>query len=179
MTMAVYFDDGACGSSVYGNVFYKAGTRTIMVGGGSYNHIFNNIFIDSKLAIHLDNRLANWSKPVLAPGGLFEHRLQKVNYTKPPYATAYPGLAGYFADHPEIPQHNDIENNVLVNVEQVNNGKKEWGPIHENNFIVQQDPGFADPAGLDFTLKKNSVVFEKLPGFKTIPFSEIGLIITK
>lgn len=176
MTMAVYFDDGACGSLLYGNVFYKAGSRTVMVGGGSYNHIFNNIFIDSKMAFHLDDRLANWSKKSLSPGGLFEHRLQKVNYRAPPYATAYPGLAAYFANHPETPQHNDIENNVLVNVEMVNNGKKEWGPVHDDNFITADDPGFVDAAHMDFTLKQHSVIFEKLPDFQPIPFSEIGLI---
>ncbi|MES1160950.1 MAG: right-handed parallel beta-helix repeat-containing protein, partial [Bacteroidota bacterium] len=176
MTIAVYFDDGACGSTVYGNVFYKAGTRTVLVGGGKYNRIFNNIFIDSKMAFHLDDRLGNWSKSVLASGGLFELRLRKVNYKGPAYANAYPWLARYFEDHPEMPAHNDIENNVLVRVAQVNNGKKEWGPIHDNNFITPDDPGFVDASRLDFTLKKDAVVFQKLPGFQPITFSRIGLI---
>lgn len=176
MTMAVYLDDGACGTSVYGNVFYKAGTRTIMVGGGSYNHIYNNIFVESKMAFHLDDRLSNWSKNSLDSGGLFAFRLNQVKYSEPPYSTAYPGLAGYFRNHPEIPQHNDIENNVLVKVARVHNGKAEWGPIHENNLITQTDPGFVNARDFDFSLKTDAEVFKRLPGFKTIPFSDIGLI---
>ncbi|HWK05843.1 MAG TPA: right-handed parallel beta-helix repeat-containing protein [Puia sp.] len=176
MTMAVYFDDGACGSEVYGNVFYKAGTRTIMVGGGSYNHIFNNVFIGSKMALHLDDRLSNWAKHSLDSGGLFALRLRQVGYDHAPYSAVYPWLAAYFRSHPEVPQHNDIENNVFAQVEELHNGSAEWGPIHADNLITQSDPGFVDPAGLNFTLKKEAEVFKRLPGFKPIPFSEIGLI---
>ncbi|MBS1606116.1 MAG: glycoside hydrolase family 3 C-terminal domain-containing protein, partial [Bacteroidetes bacterium] len=175
-TMAVYFDDGACGTDVYGNVFYKAGDRTFMVGGGSFNHIHNNVLIDSKMGFHLDNRLANWQKKNLQPGGLFDLRLRQVNYRLPPYSTAYPGLASYFDHHPEDPQHNDIENNVLVNVGLVNNGKKEWGPVRDNNWVTKEDPGFVDTGARNFALKKNAPLYTRLPDFKEIPFSEMGLI---
>ena len=179
MTMAVYYDDGACGTQLYGNVFYKAGSRTIMVGGGSYNPIFNNIFIDSKLVFHLDNRLENWAKNSLSPGGIFEIRMNKVNYQKAPYSVAYPELVNYFKDSPQIPIHNDIKNNLFVNIKELHNGQKEWGPIHDENVITNEDPGFADAANLNFTLKENSSIFKKLPEFKSIPFSEIGLIKNK
>ncbi len=56
-TSAVYEDDGACGLTVTSNVFYKAGRRTVLIGGGSDNKYDNNIFIDDKIAIHVDNRL--------------------------------------------------------------------------------------------------------------------------
>ena len=176
MTMAVYYDDGACGTQLYGNIFYKAGSRTIMVGGGSNNPIFNNIFINSELALHLDNRLENWAKKHLKPEGLFETRLKKVNYNNPPYSTAYPQLALYFKDSPQVPKYNDIRNNLFVSVKLLHNGEKEWGPIHKENMITNEDPGFLDALKLNFTLKKNSDVFKKLPEFKAIPFSQIGLI---
>ncbi len=178
--MAVYYDDGACGTQLYGNVFYKAGTRTVMILGGSYNPVFNNIFIESPMVFHLEDAQATWGKAKIAPGGTFDIRLNAVNYKKPPYATAYPALTTYFQDHLEVPKHNDIQNNVFVNIGQLNNGKKEWGPIHDNNFITKEDPGFIDASKFNFALKPNSVVFKKLPGFKPIPFSKIGLIkITK
>jgi hypothetical protein len=176
MTMAVYYDDGACGTQLYGNVFYKAGSRTIMVGGGSYNPIFNNIFINSDLVFHLDNRLDGWAGNSLSPGGLFEKRMNKVNYDKPPYSVAYPVLATYFKDSPQIPRGNDIKNNLFVNIKELNNGQKEWGPIHDKNVITTEDPGFVDASNLNFTLKENSSIFKKIPEFKSIPFSEIGLI---
>lgn len=179
MTMAVYYDDGACGTQLYGNVFYKAGSRTIMVGGGSYNSIYNNIFIESELAFHLDNRLDGWNKNNLSAGSTFAIRLKQVNYKKPPYSEAYPGLRTYIEDHPEIPKRNDIQNNVFVNIKELHNGQKEWGPIHDENIITKEDPGFVDAPNLNFALKENAEVFKKLPGFKAIPFSEIGLINTK
>ncbi len=178
MTMAVYYDDGACGTQLYGNVFYKAGSRTIMVGGGSYNPIFNNIFINSDLVFHLDNRLDGWASSSLSPGGIFEIRMNKVNYDKPPYSVAYPALTTYFKDSPQIPKHNDIKNNLYVNIKELHNGQKEWGPIHDENIIINEDPGFEDAANLNFALGKDSEVFKKLPEFLPIPFKEIGLIKT-
>ena len=175
MTMAVYFDDGACGTQLYGNVFYKAGSRTIMLGGGSYNPIYNNIFIGSELAIHLDNRLEKEGKSGPSKGSIIDIRLKQVNYNSSPYSQAYPGLATYFKDHLETPQHNDIENNVFVNIGQLHNGEAEWGPIHDNNLITKEDPGFMDASKLNFTLKESAEVFKKLPGFKSIPFKEMGL----
>ena len=141
ITMGVYFDDGACGSRLYGNVFYNAGTRTVLIGGGRYNKVENNIFIRSEMAIHLDNRLENWAKKSVQPGGIFEIRLNKMNYQKPPFAVEYPEMVNYFKDAPSVPEHNDIQNNVFVQVKQVHNGKNEWGPVHDNNLITDEDPG--------------------------------------
>jgi len=61
MIMAVYHDDGACDMEVTGNIFYKAGSRTVMIGGGNDNVYRNNIFIDAPMAFHLDNRLQHWA----------------------------------------------------------------------------------------------------------------------
>ncbi len=177
--MAVYFDDGACGTQLYGNVFYKAGTRTVTILGGSYNHVFNNIFIESQMAFHLEDAQATWGKAKVAPGGTFDIRLSAVRYKNPPYSTAYPELSIYFQDHPEVPKHNDIENNVFINIGQLHSGKKEWGPILDNNFITREDPGFVDASKQNFALIENAEVYKKLPAFKSIPFSEIGLIKTK
>ncbi|HEY3369783.1 MAG TPA: right-handed parallel beta-helix repeat-containing protein [Prolixibacteraceae bacterium] len=176
MTMAVYYDDGACGTELYGNVFYRAGSRTIMLGGGSYNPIYNNIFIESELAIHLDNRLEKSQQSSLPKGSMFDSRLERVNYSQPPYAIAYPGLATYFKDNPGIPKHNDIANNVFVNIGQLHNGEAQWGPIHDNNLVIHEDPGFIDASKHNFTLKYNSEIFNKLHEFKAIPFTKMGLI---
>lgn len=173
-TMAVYFDDGACGTECYGNVFYKAGTHTVLVGGGQFNKIENNIFIDSELAVHLDNRLENWAKKSLLPGSTFELRMKTMNFQKPPFAEKYPQMINYFDNEPAIPKRNDIKNNVFVRVKQVHNGKKEWGPVLDTNLITDRDVKFKNADQLDFTLKKHSEVFRKLPEFKPIPFEQIG-----
>ena len=66
---AVYFDDGAMGGEFYGNLFVDAGGRkadmedfhaarcAIMMHSAQYNHIHNNIFVDSQAAF----RFVSWS----------------------------------------------------------------------------------------------------------------------
>ncbi len=172
-TTTVYFDDGACGSTVLGNVFYKAGNRVIQIGGGSDNRIINNVFIHTDLAIRRDNRLNGWAARFIEKDGLFERRLNAVNYDKPPYSERYPHLADYWneTDHP---RRNVIKRNVFVNVEQTHQGGDEWGKF-ENNFVTDIDPGFADLQNLNFSLSEDSPVFEKIEGFEPIPLDKIGL----
>lgn len=179
ITMGVYFDDGACGTQLYGNVFYKAGTRNVLIGGGQYNKVNNNIFIDSEMAFHIDNRLENWAKNSLLPNGIFEIRMNAMNYDKAPFAEAYPEMIHYFENNPAVPKHNDIKNNVFVRMKLIHNGKKEWGPVLDENLITNQDVGFVNAENLDFSLKSNSIVFDKLPEFKAIPFNKIGRITKK
>src|SRR6185369_15926793 len=52
---AIYLDDFASGTNVYGNVVHKAG-RGLMIGGGRNNDVRNNIFIQCNIAIHIDAR---------------------------------------------------------------------------------------------------------------------------
>jgi hypothetical protein len=174
MIMAVYHDDGACGMEVTGNVFYKAGSRTVMIGGGNDNVYNNNIFIDCPLAFHLDNRLQGWAKSSLDKDGIFVHRLAAVNYKNEPYSTTYPSLVNYFEDSPGLPKRNFINNTVFVNVEKIHNGKPEWSYLGEK-YEVTGDPGFVDAENMNFELKPTSEVFKLLPGFKAIPFSKIGV----
>ena len=171
-TTSVYHDDGACGSEVYGNIFYKAGTIPVLIGGGS-DHIYrNNMFIDCKLGIHVDNRFQNWSAASLEPGGIIDTRLNAVNYNQAPYSVKYPELINYWEEDPSLPKRNIVENNVFINVENLYRWNEEWLEIGDN-ISLDSDPGFVN-YGVDFTLDKESLVFEKLPGFKAIPFDKIG-----
>lgn len=175
--MTIYYDDGACGTELYGNVFDKAGGCTVMIGGGRGNTVKNNIFIDNPLAIVIDNRLDGWAKNNIKPGEIFDIRLSKVNYKNPPYSTTYTLLSNYFTSSPHIPQNNDIENNVFVNVNKVLDGEESWGPFDKtSNLITNEDPGFYDYKNGNFELKDNSFVYKKLPNFKKIPFQSMGLI---
>jgi hypothetical protein len=171
--MAVYHDDGACGMEVTGNIFYKAGSRTVMIGGGNDNIYQNNIFIDCPLAFHIDNRLQNWAANLTQKDGLFQKRLTAVNYRQPPYATAYPFLKDYFSEDLGLPKRNFIENNLFVNVKQLHNGKPQWSYVGRNYFTCDNTI-FADYEHMDFSLSSNAEVFKILPGFKQIPFKEIG-----
>ena len=173
-TMAVYLDDGACGTSVYGNLFYKAGSRTIMMGGGSFNPMTANIFIDSPMAIHLDNRLENWAKDWLKPGDLFEKELSEMNYQNPPYSLQYPGLNHYFENHPEIPKGNDVTFNLFVRVKEIHNGKAAWGPVQGNNRIVSSHYDLSNLKEIGWTKKDLRAIRKKIPDFRPVDPAAIG-----
>ena len=173
-TCAMYHDDGACGMTVEGNVFYKAGYWNVLIGGGSDNTYRNNIFIDTKFAIHIDNRLQNWGKSSLAKNGIFEKRMKAVNYDKPPYSEHYPEIVSYF-DDPSLPKNNVIENNVFYKIETLIDGNKDWLVFKDENLETDQDVQFADEATRNFSLWDKSEVYKDLPGFKEIPFHKIGL----
>jgi hypothetical protein len=153
-TMAVYNDDGSCGTLVTGNVFYRAGTVAGFIGGGQDNKYINNLFLNTRYAVHIDKRLQNWAKGVVQKDGLFQKRLEAVNYTKPPYSTAYPNLKDYFQQGPAAPQRNDFFRNVMVNIEQKFEGDSTLLYLDRHNFETVGDPGFKNYRKLDFRIKK-------------------------
>ncbi|MBP1664192.1 MAG: Parallel beta-helix repeat protein [Bacteroidetes bacterium] len=181
--MAVYHDDGACGMQVTGNVFYKAGSKTVMIGGGNDNTYKYNIFIDQKLAFHLDNRLMRWAKNLIEEGGIYQKRLQAVNYKNPPYSIAYPSLVNYFEDNVGMPKRNYIQDNIFVNVQMISNGGAEWSGAEWSNvgrnYHTCDTSIFVDFEKMNFELKPNAEVFKLIPKFKAVPFNKIGIQGTK
>jgi len=151
-TCAVYHDDGACGMTVHGNVFNKAGRWTVLIGGGSDNVYYNNIFIGSQIGIHVDNRLDNWGASMLENGGIIEKRLNAVNYKGPPYNTRYPQLSSYFTNA-ETPSGNLFENNVFIRTGQVLDAEDSWLEYKSSNWEADRDVGFADEENHNFSLR--------------------------
>ncbi|WP_418603281.1 right-handed parallel beta-helix repeat-containing protein [Hwangdonia sp.] len=173
-TFCLYYDDGSCGNQAYGNVFYKAGNHsTIIIGGGKYNKIFNNVFIDCNRGIQTGDRLKHWSKALLDKGGLFEERLNLVKYNQGIYAKKYPELANYWEDSPADPS-NAIYNNVFVHTKELINKRIEKTSF-SNNWETDADPGFVDMKNQQFGFKKDAKVFDTIPDFKNIPFEKMGL----
>lgn len=172
--MAVYLDDCFCGTTVYGNVFLRAG-RAVMIGGGRDNTVENNIFIQCNPAIHVDARGRGWASfwfdgrdPTLMD------RLKAVNHTQPPYSTRYPELANILNDDPAMPKGNKIIRNICVGGKWIEflDGLNETIVLVKDN-LVDGDPGFVDIQGGNFHLKKDSPALKL--GFKQIPLEKIGL----
>lgn len=174
-THAVYHDDGAGGMEVYGNIFYKPGSRAVLIGGGHDNPYTNNIFIDAEIAIHVDNRNQNWSKNIIEKGGIYEQRLDGIKYNQPPYSTKYPNLANYWEDNPSLPKRNPFSKNIFYKVEKIVAGKKEWLPFKDDNWITDQNPGFVNEEEMNFELKEDAKAFKEIPAFEAIPFNKIGV----
>lgn len=59
---AIYLDDFSTGDTIYGNRVENV-AKGVHIGGGSYNTIINNVFINTKVTIHLDSRDDRFDKP--------------------------------------------------------------------------------------------------------------------
>lgn len=120
LVMGVYLDDCDSGDTIYGNIFYKTG-RAAFVGGGRYNTIENNVFIDCLAAFHLDDRGLKRARPGegTKDGWDLLAKLERVKWKESPWKERYPHLLNIMEDDPKLPLHNAYRNNVIVNCEQV------------------------------------------------------------
>lgn len=173
LVQAVYLDDCFCGTTVFGNIFYKAG-RCVLIGGGRDNVVENNIFVDGQPAVHVDARGTTWASfwfdgrdPYLMDG------LKAVNYNQPPYSKRYPQLVHILEDEPAKPKGNRIVRNISVGGRWLDLHNVTEKEVHLQDNFTEGDPGFVDPAREDFRLKKDSPVWKL--GFKPIPVEKIGL----
>lgn len=133
-TCAIYHDDGAGGLIAENNIFYKAGKYTVLIGGGSDNIYKGNVFIESPVGIHIDNRLQNWGKTLIEKDGVFDKRLKEVDYQNNPYASTYPFLQDYIPND-SLPKRNLVEGNTFYNIKQVSDNPQ-WA-IWKNNEEAQ------------------------------------------
>jgi hypothetical protein len=173
--MSVYLDDCACGTTIFGNIFERAG-RAAMIGGGRDNTIENNLFVDCDPAVHVDGRGEGWMKAEFHdPKGTIMTGLKEVPYSKPPYSDRYPHLANILEDEPGLPKYNHILRNICAGPKWI-----DWlDGLNENKVEVRDnltsgDPGFVDRANGDFRLRPGSPALKL--GFKPLPFQAIGLI---
>ena len=172
--MAIYLDDCASGTSIYGNVFYSA-SRAVLIGGGHDNSIRNNIFIDCHPCIHFDARGANWASFWFdGRDNTLIDRLKAVNYKQPPYSERYPELPNVLDDEPGTPKGNSVICNIMSGgewLELFHGAREDMLDMHGN--LIDGNPKFVDSANGDFRLKEDSPAYAL--GFKQIPIKKIGL----
>ncbi|MCD4789000.1 MAG: right-handed parallel beta-helix repeat-containing protein, partial [Bacteroidales bacterium] len=113
---AVYLDDFTSGTTIFGNVFYKAG-RAAFIGGGRDNVIENNIFVECEPSVQVDARGLSWAKYFFDKSSkihvstLFDG-MDAVNFNQPPYSDKYPELLALYDDDPAVPKNNKVVRNV-------------------------------------------------------------------
>jgi len=181
-TVGVYLDDCCSSTDIIGNVFYDM-LKPTFIGGGRDNTIANNLFIECEVPVYLDNRGLRWDH--FRPDGPMYDELKRVHHDQPPYAERYPALARILDEIPQAPLGNVCINNVSYNSTWRDPEQfcRDTSDKHidrpymrlENNYITDNDPGFLDPAAMDFALKDDSVVYQEIPDFQPIPFHNIGL----
>ena len=175
--MAIYLDDTAAGTTIFGNLCVRAG-HAVLIGGGRDNVVTNNVFVACRPAVSLDARGLGWAAKSLAPGGDWgmQARLAAVPYDKSPYSTRYPHLADVLADNPNAPKYVAIQHNVAVRCPdwlQVSDKADKLPGITIGDNLTDADPLFVDAAHGDYRLKPNSPAFAL--GFQRLPLEKMGL----
>lgn len=174
---AIYLDDWSSGTTIVGNVCHGA-RRGVLIGGGRDNLVENNIFVDCKAGVHIDERGRGWAKYYFdgTTTTLFD-RLEAVNGTEPPYTDTYPELATLLEDEPDRAKNNVVVRNISVGgefLELYDDLTPETPYLTIEDNLVDVDPLFVNREALNFRLKPESPAFDL--GFKPIPWEKIGLV---
>ncbi|MGI2293507.1 Ig-like domain-containing protein [Paenibacillus sp. GXUN7292] len=184
----VYPDNFTMGVTIEENIFYRMGNSAVLNNGGAHIRTQNNLFIDAKVPydyadLYLgDKPEQQISKNYMGPWrALFE---KYNNFVGMPHLTKYPELADFFTENRYYPDTNTFQNNVIYNPTKTRSSTTNANGAYDkfnlvqyaNNWVTDQDPGFVNLAGGDLNLKPDAAVFQQIPGFKDVPFSEMGII---
>lgn len=174
--VGVYLDDMFCGTTIFGNVFYKV-TRAAFIGGGRDCLVENNIFVDCRRALHIDARALGWAHyhaDMWIKEAKTKGTLQGIRYKEPPYSTRYPRLVTIIENNPKAPIGNVVRRNIFFHCkpwDDVNGAAKPFVKLEDN--LIDKDPHFVDLAHKNFQLCDDSPAYAL--GFKKIPVEKIGL----
>jgi hypothetical protein len=164
----IRLDDAVSGVLIYGNIFFhcasgKLGFGGVQIHGGKDNVLDNNVFADCRWAVSFSPwSEAHWKSFTQAPRNSPE--IDPALFTK-----RYPAMAQLDTDI----NLNWLCHNVVFNCHAFlhRNG---GGARAFDNLITANNPGFADPIGGDFSMKKHAAELTGL-GFAPLPFAEMGL----
>ena len=106
-----YIDDGESGDLVERNVVIQ-GSTGVSIGGGHYNRVFNNFFIDCKRGVSLDDRGVRRNYTLNNPMKMAELMITERN-AKAWYGH-FPELCDLYLNKPEWPKGNEITGNHFV-----------------------------------------------------------------
>lgn len=166
----IYLDDMFSGVEVVGNLIVRV-PRAFLIGGGRDNVITDNLIVDCKDGMHIDDRGLGWAKASV-PAGM-TRSLEAMPYTSQLWRQRYPKLPGTLADDPGCPKGNLVERTLVVRsrFDRICAKAKEFGTIRNN--LTDTDPLFVDPARDDYRLRPESPALAL--GFRPPPLAQIGL----
>ncbi|NQU44042.1 right-handed parallel beta-helix repeat-containing protein [bacterium] len=183
---AIYLDDCDSGDTILGNIIYEVDHTGILIGGGRSNVVDNNIIVGCKYAISLDARGVDRITLTAGDNWNLLDKIQRYNYTQPPWSAAYPALAaildeGY--EEAKKPKNNILTHNVFNDVQIMlylgSQGGISYSEymslINIETSLARMDPQFIDEANLNLQIQDTSPAYG-IPGFQRIPFEQIGII---
>ena len=186
----VYPDDMTMGWVIEENVFYKIGVPqsrncwAVFNHGGSYIRTRNNIFIDCTSPFTMAYPFNSYFESSFPRyQNSWQDLFARYDFANMPHGKKYPELLLLLKEDRKSPDSNTFKRNLIYNPTtprefeggfEVNYGPEELLQASDN-WVAEEDPGFMNFGTMDFTLRKDAAVFKKIPGFKQIPFDEIGL----
>lgn len=199
-SFAIYNDDNACGTIIYGNIFFRAGNWAIHNNCCSDIKIENNIFIECQTAVVHGDRF--WgvlnTDSITRPGGLFHDRLiNQAKIFEPPYCERYPNLTKFF-DNNGKPCRNIFSNNIMyrclntlatrhkdewyINDYYLTNPRKSWQDViaeykgwyqQVGNYVIGEDPSM-DGKPIDLHEFQREDILGCVMDFHRIPIEKIA-----
>ena len=175
-------DDGASGGYVYGNVF--EGQRIgVWIASGPDHTVKRNIFIKENGPVYGgDDRGASRG---YATNKRLLNKVASIHPDRAPWSTYFPEMPTLLEKHPELPQRNFFEENIVwiqkgevtsVRMKKENKDNPELFHIR-NNYVTATDPGFTDARKGNYELLQSSPAWKQLPEFPRIQTSKMGLYI--
>lgn len=158
LIQGIYMDDAANYSYIHDNIFYDGNYASMMIGGGQYNKVENNIIVDMHvMPISTDNRTETWCTSYIPRYPAQSMYVANVmdNIVKYPYVSNVP--------HDTVPPYgNRFADNISNGAFSFNSRVTELGDITDN-ITVKDKSIYANPENLDFRLKSGTALAKKYP----------------
>lgn len=177
--VGVYFDDMYSGGTIWGNLFVEV-DNPVLIGGGSNNHIENNLMIDapesSKHSLDYDSRGSEtrWAESIEK----YVNSAKTIPYHNERWVTLFPEFAELMDNNADMrfPHNSTVKNNVVANHTEffVHENVYTYGEVGDN-FITHEDIGLVNKENGDYRLREDSVIYRALPDFKKIDPENAGL----
>ncbi len=189
----IYLDDALSGQAVYGNLLINVPKFAIHLGGGRDLDVRNNIIINTNTrSVSYDQRAIDG-----VSGGWFTHAAKGGDMWQNLYAspwqtqvwqTAYPQMQRFSddfndTDTPDFvpnPAYSTVTGNVIVNLKGnigfISESAQKLSTIEGNAIfrMTNQFRIFTDPLNGDYSLCKDSLVYQTIPDFEELPVSNMG-----
>ncbi|MBR4858381.1 MAG: right-handed parallel beta-helix repeat-containing protein [Clostridia bacterium] len=190
----IYFDDGASGQTVYGNIILNCNGYGFLIGGGRNHSISNNIIVNCDKAFFYDERSRN---AVLDKDFWFEHSREGLdmhrNLLASPWKSEvwqaeYPYMAEWSlnyndTENPDFianPSGSKINGNIIVHYKgdtgEFEESVQRYSDISGNGIyrFFETDKLFSDYESGNYEIKDIDELRKSFPDFRNIPFDKIG-----
>ena len=182
--VGLYWDDQIAGQTAEGNIFAN-NAFAMLIGGGDWNTINNNIFYKSNASLIYDNRGQGWQRSTDATP-LMNTISGEIGNGNVLWNTTFPYIAKLFdyakindVDKINAPDEATVTNNLIIKTGELSlaDSVRENALKISNNYKVpeaEEVTGFEDPDNFNFNYSKDTKI-SQIPEFKYIDFSNIGI----